>query len=214
MADLIVVGFDNAEDAFKLRDELVQAQKDYLVELADAVVVTRPSEGEYQLHQGVNLTAAGALGGTFWGGLVGLIFLNPLLGAAVGAASGALAGSLTDYGIDDDFIRDIGKTLPTHGAAVFLLARKLNLDKLDERIGGFSGKARIIQTSLSDADEARLRDALAEQAQKVIRTGPAAGAAGRAVGEGAGMKAHQIHHGEVEPASDIEPAAPTSPPKL
>ncbi|PZO66763.1 MAG: hypothetical protein DI498_05785 [Paracoccus denitrificans] len=211
MADLIVVGFDNAEDAFKLRDELVQAQKEYLVELADAVVVTRPSEGEYQLHQGVNLTAAGALGGTFWGGLVGLIFLNPLLGAAVGAASGALAGSLTDYGIDDDFIRGIGKTLPQGGAAVFLLARKLNLDKLDERIGGFSGGARIIQTSLSDADEARLRDALAEQAQSVIRTAPAAGASAT---KGAGMKAHQIHHGEVEPDSDVEPAVPTSPPRL
>ena len=93
MSQLIVIGFDNEADAFALRQELAGAQKEYLLKLEDAVVVTRPTEGEYQLHQALNLTSAGALGGTFWGGLVGLLFLNPLAGAAIGAGAGALAGS-------------------------------------------------------------------------------------------------------------------------
>lgn len=161
MSQLIVIGFDAEADAFALRQELGAAQKEYLLKLEDAVVVTRPTEGEYQLHQALNLTGAGALTGTFWGGLIGLLFLNPLAGAAIGAASGALAGSATDYGINDDFIRQIGKTVPVGSGAVFILAQDFNLDKLMPRLEKYEGRARVIQTSLSDADEARLREALA-----------------------------------------------------
>lgn len=159
MSQLIVVGFDAEEDAFALRKDLAAAQKEYLLRLEDAVVVTRPSAGEYQLHQAMNLTATGALTGTFWGGLIGLLFLAPLAGAAIGAASGALAGSATDYGINDDFIREIGRTVPQGAAAVFILASNVNLDKLLPRLERYAG-ARVIRTSLSDTDEARLRAAL------------------------------------------------------
>lgn len=159
MSQLIVVGFDAEEDAFALRKDLAAAQKEYLLRLEDAVVVTRPSAGEYQLHQAMNLTATGALTGTFWGGLIGLLFLAPLAGAAIGAASGALAGSATDYGINDDFIREIGRTVPEGAAAVFILASNVNLDKLLPRLERYAG-ARVIRTSLSDTDEARLRAAL------------------------------------------------------
>ena len=157
MSQLIVIGFDNAEDAFALRNDLAEAQKEYLLKIEDAVVVTRPTEGEYQLHQALNLTAAGAWGGGFWGALVGLLFLNPLAGAAIGAGAGALAGSATDYGINDDFIRQIGKTVPVGSGAVFILADDVNLDKLLPRLERFGSHGRIIRTSLSDADEARLR---------------------------------------------------------
>ena len=60
MSQLIVIGFDADADAFALRQELGAAQKEYLLKLEDAVVVTRPTEGEYQLHQALNLTVAGA----------------------------------------------------------------------------------------------------------------------------------------------------------
>ena len=77
----------------------------------DVVVVTRDDKGKVKLHQAVNLTAAGAVGGTFWGMLIGMLFLNPMLGAAVGAGSGALSGYLTDIGINNDFMKQIGKAL-------------------------------------------------------------------------------------------------------
>ncbi|ARJ69518.1 DUF1269 domain-containing protein [Paracoccus contaminans] len=160
MPQLIVIGFDRQQDAFALRQEFAAAQSEYLLKLEDAVVVTRPSEGEYQLHQALNLTAAGALGGTFWGGLIGLLFLNPLAGAAIGAGAGALSGSATDYGIPDDFIRQIGKTVPVGSGAVFILADEMNLDKLLPRIAHYGGSARVIKTSLSNEDEARLRETL------------------------------------------------------
>lgn len=185
MSQLIVVGFDVEEDAFALRQELAAAQKEYLLRLEDAVVVTRPSAGEYQLHQALNLTATGALTGTFWGGLIGLLFLAPLAGAAIGAASGALAGSATDYGINDDFIREIGKTVPEGGGAVFILATNFNLDKLLPRLEKYSG-ARVIKSSLSDEDEARLRETLAGTGGQMPRSAPPAATAITPAGSQAG----------------------------
>lgn len=172
MSQLIVIGFDRQQDAFALRQELAAAQAEYLLRLEDAVVVTRPSAGEYQLHQALNLTTAGALGGTFWGGLIGLLFLNPLAGAALGAGAGALSGSASDYGIPDDFIRQIGKTVPVGSGAVFILADGMNLDKLLPRIAHHGDSARVIQTSLSNADEARLRETLSAPSWPARAAGP------------------------------------------
>lgn len=173
MSKLIVIGFDAEADAFALRQDLVAAQKEYLIKLEDAVVVTRATDGEYQLHQAMNLTSAGALGGTFWGGLIGLLFLNPLAGAAIGAATGALAGSATDYGIPDDFIREIGKTVPVGSGAVFILAQDMTVDKLLPRLEKYGSRARVIQSSLSDADEQRLRTALSGAAPGAAVAGAA-----------------------------------------
>lgn len=160
MSELIVIAFDDEPTGFELRTELVRMQQEYLIQMEDAVVVTRPSENDIKLHQAVNLTAAGALGGGFWGTLVGLVFLNPLIGAAVGAASGALAGRLSDVGINDDFIRDTARALPPGGSAVFVLLRKMTADKVLDRLAGFHHRGRVLKTSLSREDEDRLRDAL------------------------------------------------------
>ncbi len=159
MSDLLVIAFDNEAAGFELRTALVNMQKEYLIELEDAVVVTRSAEGKIQLHQAMNLTAAGAVGGGFWGTLVGLLFLNPLLGAAVGAASGALAGKFTDIGINDDFMRDLGNSIPPGGSAVFILVRKMTADKVLAKLESFHLKGHVLKTSLPEAEEARLREA-------------------------------------------------------
>ena len=111
MSNLVVIGFDNAADAFQMRGALARMQAQYLIEMEDAVVVTRDANGAVQLHQAVNLTTAGAVSGAFWGTLIGVLFLNPLLGAAVGAGSGALSGKLADIGINDQFMKDLSATL-------------------------------------------------------------------------------------------------------
>lgn len=160
MSDLLVIAFDDEASAFDLRTELVKLQNEYLIKLEDAVVVTRPTADDIQLHQSLNLTAAGAVGGTFWGTLVGLLFLNPLVGAAVGAGSGALAGYLTDYGINDNFMREIGQKVTPGGSALFLLVREMTGDKVLDRIADFHKRGRVIQSSLSKQDEERLREAL------------------------------------------------------
>src|SRR5262245_58022144 len=104
MSTLVVIGYNDLHQAEEVRLKLWKLQKDYLLDLEDAVVATKDARGKIKLHQAVNLTAAGAVSGGFWGSLIGLIFLNPLLGLAVGAAAGAGSGAHTALGRDDTVI--------------------------------------------------------------------------------------------------------------
>jgi uncharacterized membrane protein len=157
MSNLIVIGFNNEIDAFEMRAALARMQTQYLIEMEDAVVVTRDAKGKAQLHQSMNLTAAGAVSGAFWGTLIGMLFLNPLLGAAVGAGSGALSGKLADIGINDQFMKDLGATLTPGTSALFVLVRKSTPDKVLEGLKAFAGKGRVLQTSLTKDKEEELR---------------------------------------------------------
>ena len=152
MSELIVIGFDDEHTAFEMRAALAKLQKEYLIDMEDVVVVTKDA---------VNLTAAGAVGGTFWGSLIGLIFLNPLLGAAVGAGAGAVSGKLSDIGISDTFMKELGETLTQGTSALFVLVRKATPDKVLEGLKGFKGK--IIQTSLTKDKEEELRAVLEDR---------------------------------------------------
>ena len=160
MANLIAVTFDDTKTAFNLRAALAELQSEYLIEMEDIVVVTREENDKVKLHQPVNLTAAGAAGGSFWGLLIGMVFLNPLLGVAVGAGAGALSGQITDIGINDEFMKELGKGLPEGGAAVFVLVRKATADKVLDRLETFRGKGKVLQTSLTKDSEEELRTLL------------------------------------------------------
>jgi len=158
MSTLVVIGYDDEFKAEEVRLKLRKLQKDYLIDLEDAVVAVKNDKGKVKLHQAINLTAAGAIGGGFWGSLIGLIFLNPLLGAAVGATAGAVSGALTDVGINDKFMKELAETLNPGNSALFVLVRKATPDKVLEEVKGTGGK--ILKTSLSHDDEAKLESAL------------------------------------------------------
>ena len=120
-----------------MRLTLAKLQVEHLIELEDAAVVVKDEHGKIKLKQAVNLTGAGAASGGFWGLLIGILFFNPLLGAAVGAASGALAGAFSDIGVDDNFIRELGETLQPKSSALFVLVRKVTPDKVLEEVSKF-----------------------------------------------------------------------------
>ncbi len=166
MAELVVVGFDNPDDADRVLNELTRLQKEYLIDLEDAVVAIRHADGDVRIKQSVNLVrlgaASGGLSGAIWGSLIGLLFLNPLagfaVGGAIGAGSGALSGSMVDFGIDDDFIKSLGDTLKPDTSALFLLIRKSQPEKVLAELGGYKG--HVIRSSLSPDQEAKLQAAL------------------------------------------------------
>ena len=158
MSTLVVIGYDDPYKAEEVRLKLRKLQKDYLIDLEDAVVAVKDTAGKVKLHQAINLTAAGAVGGGFWGSLIGLIFLNPILGLAVGAAAGAVSGALTDLGIDDHFMKSLAETLKAGSSALFVLVRKATPDKVLEELAGSGGT--VLRSSLSHEDEAKLQAAL------------------------------------------------------
>lgn len=158
MADLIVIAYNSEEKAEAARTKVLELQKEYFIELGDAVVAVRRDNGDVKLNQLVNTTAAGAASGGMWGALVGLLFLNPLVGAALGAGVGALSGRFTDVGIDDKFMKDAAAALTPGQAALCLMIRKVTADKVIPAMAPFGGT--VLRTNLSDEQEARLQAAL------------------------------------------------------
>jgi uncharacterized membrane protein len=157
MSDLVAIAYADLATAQQVAANTAELQKAHEIELEDMVIVERQADGKIKLHQ-PSLAGTGAVTGALWGGLIGLIFLMPLLGMAMGAAAGAAGGALSDYGIDDKFMKELGNELEEGNAALLLLIRKVSVDKVLPQIK-IPGK--VIQTSLDNESEQRLADALA-----------------------------------------------------
>jgi uncharacterized membrane protein len=163
VATLTVLEFDNATGADQMVHALGDLQRQRLITVQDAAVVSWPQGAKkpktQQLH---NLAATGALGGAFWGMLFGLIFFVPILGAAVGAGIGALAGAMTDVGIDDKFIEQARSKLTPGSSMLFALTSDAVPDRVAAAFQGMQGE--LITTNLDNEDEAKLREMFADVA--------------------------------------------------
>lgn len=156
MKKLIVLAFDNQSGALEVRDKLFELQKQEMITMEDAAVVVRDEEGKTNVKQAVSLVGSGAVGGAFWGMLIGLIFLAPVLGMAVGAVSGALGGKFSDIGIDDSFIKEVGETIDPGQSALFLLVTDVQTDRVLDELERYNPE--LLETNLSPADEEKLRE--------------------------------------------------------
>jgi uncharacterized membrane protein len=162
MSDLIAIVYPSEAKAEEVRQHLLKLQKEYLISINDAVIAVKTHDGNIKLNQLVNTTAMGAMTGSFWGLLIGVLFLNPILGVAVGAASGALGGALTDFGIDDNFMKNLAASIHPNDAVLFVLIKSMTADKVLNEIKSAGGV--VLKTSLDETKEKMLRDALATAA--------------------------------------------------
>jgi len=161
MSNLIAIAYPDEATANEVAQTLVELQKEHSIEFDDLVVAIRKDDGKIKLRQSFNPTGSGAAGGALWGGLIGLIFFMPLLGMAIGGATGAAAGAMTDVGVDDKFMKDLGAKLGPGNAAVFVLVRQATADKVLPRVSQYGGE--VIHTSLNEEAEETLREALREK---------------------------------------------------
>lgn len=158
MSNLIAVAYDDVETAKRVVDALGELSTEHSITLDDVVIAEHRPDGKIKLHQSAKPGAVGAAGGAMWGGLIGLLFLAPFLGMAVGAAAGGAAGAMTDVGVDDNFVKNLGEDLKPGAAALIVLVRESTPDKVLPRISPYGG--RVIHSSLSDDAEAGLQEAL------------------------------------------------------
>jgi uncharacterized membrane protein len=157
MSDLVAIAYPDLATAQEVAGNAGRAVQAHELELDDMVIVERRDDGKVKLHQ-PSAAGAGAAMGALWGGLIGLIFFVPLFGMAIGAASGAAAGKLSDYGVDDKFMKELGDQLQPGGAAVIFLVRKMSPDKI---LPNIKIEGKVIQTSLDNEREQQLSEALA-----------------------------------------------------
>ncbi len=156
MTTLTVWKFDSASGAADVLTKLTERQKEQLIEIQDAAIVSwKEGKKKPKTRQAVNLAASGSLDGAFWGFLFGLIFFVPVFGMVVGAAAGALSGSLADYGIDDDFIKSVRAKVTEGTSALFLLTGQVTVDKIEDIFQ--ESKAELIQSNLTREQEEKLQ---------------------------------------------------------
>ncbi|WP_454624179.1 DUF1269 domain-containing protein [Bradyrhizobium cenepequi] len=162
MSDLVAIVYPSEAKAEEVRQRLLKLQKEYLITMNDAVIAVKTDSGSVKLNQLVNTTTVGALSGSFWGLLIGVLFLNPIVGVAIGAASGALGGALSDFGINDSFMKELAAKIQPGNAALFVLIKHMTADKVLKEIKDAGGV--VLKTSLDETKEKALRDALANTA--------------------------------------------------
>ena len=156
MSDLVAIAYQDLPTAERVASNVREAVEGHVIEVEDLVIVERTGDGKVKLHQ-PSLAGIGAASGAMWGGLIGLIFLMPLMGMAFGAAAGAAGGAAADSGVDDDFLNRLGSELEPGKAAVIVLVHKMSADKVLPEI---KETGTVIQTSLSNEDESALQKAL------------------------------------------------------
>lgn len=164
MSDLVAIVYPSEDKAEDVRQRLFRLQKEYLITISDAVIAVKTESGSIKLNQLVNTTVSGAMSGSFWGLLIGVLFLNPIVGVALGAASGALGGALSDFGINDAFMKELSASIQPGNAALFVLVKNMTADKVLTEIKDAGGV--VLKTSLDETKEKILRDALAGVAEK------------------------------------------------
>jgi uncharacterized membrane protein len=162
MSTLTAWKFDTPDGAQAALKELGDLQSQELIHVLDAAVVSweagKKKPKTTELH---DTKKAGALGGGFWGLLFGLIFFVPILGLAIGAAAGALIGSMADVGISDSFIKDVRAQVTPGTSALFLLSSDVVFDRVRDEFSDTG--AQLITTNLSGEQEAKLREAFADE---------------------------------------------------
>jgi len=157
MSNLVAIAYDDLDQAQRVMGSLGDLVKEHSLTLEDAVIVEHKANGKLKLHQ-PSLAGLGAASGALWGGVIGLLFLVPVFGMAVGAAAGAAGGAASDYGVDDNFVKELGAQLPAGGAAVIVLVQEATRDKVVPEISKYGG--RVIQSSLSNDQQEAFQEAL------------------------------------------------------
>ena len=157
MSQLIVITFDNQEDAGKALKSLRQVEKSGRLKLVDTAVVVKDAEGKTHVK---NEVSSGTETGAVVGGILGpfLTFAFPLAGIAIGAGAGALIGKMFDTGVDQKFVKDVQAALQPNQSALFLVGDSGDPSAVLAALRSYQGQ--VYQTTLSTELEEQLRKAL------------------------------------------------------
>lgn len=151
----VVIKYDTADQAAKVRATIRDLSHQGLVKLDDAAMVSRSDEGKLDIH---NELDRGVKWGALLGGGVGLLLagiLFPVAGLVIGAAAGAAIGATTDIGLSKNYVKEVGEGLQPGESALFMIVREGNSDAVLAALRQHQGQ--VLQTTLPPGMDANLR---------------------------------------------------------
>jgi uncharacterized membrane protein len=158
MSNLVVITFDNPDEALKVRESLKKMEGEGYLKLDDSAVVVKEADGKVHLKNEMDRgTQAGAIGGSMVGLLIGSIMF-PVAGLVLGALGGGLVGHLFDKGVDQQFVKDVTEKMAPGSSAIFFILRGNDPGMAIATLRQYDGE--IYQTTLPEEAEEALRDAL------------------------------------------------------
>jgi uncharacterized membrane protein len=170
MKDMLVLGFDGVDTAANVKSKLLDLNSQYLLTIDQVVEVVRKPDGQVKIKEEPRLTGVGALGGAFWGLLIGLVFFVPGLGLATGAVSGAILGHFAKYGISKDYMKQIDEAIQPGQSGLFILAEDVKVDRVVPMLASYH--PRVLRTSLTMEQEAKLKEAFGSPSGPIASTIP------------------------------------------
>ena len=159
MPDLIAIGYDDEETAYRAAEEVYRLAQDLVIEPEAVAIISRDKNGKYKVTTNHHPVAEGATWGMLWGTLFGLLFFVPVFGLAVGGALGALFGAIDRIGINKEFQREVREMVQPGTSALFMVVDKVTPDKAVAALSKFGG--RVLKSSLSSDAEQKIQEALA-----------------------------------------------------
>ena len=158
MSNLVVLTFDDTEQAGQAFEAIKKAQGSGHLKLDDAAVIVKQESGKVEIK---NTLDTGVKWGVVGGGLLGLLLASvffPLAGLAIGAIAGGLIGKSLNLGVDQKFVKDVTETLKPGSSALFLIGSAEHPDVMLAVLRPFQGT--IYQTTLPTEAVEALQDAL------------------------------------------------------
>jgi uncharacterized membrane protein len=158
MSEIIVLTFDNENEAGEVLESLRKAQRSDHLSLDDTAVVVKDAEGKIHVKNEVDRgVKVGIIGGGLLGLLIGgLVF--PFAGLLFGGVAGGIVGKLADTGVDQKFVKDVSEALTPESSAIFFLVRSAYPDAALATLKPYQGE--VFHTSLSTEAEENLRSYL------------------------------------------------------
>jgi uncharacterized membrane protein len=143
MRDLAVLTFQSETGAQRVWWTVCELPRQELIAL-DAATVVRRQDGKPKVIQATSLVG---------------------FALAIGTVISALGGHFTDIGIDDAFIREVGRKIQPGTSALLLLVRRATMDRVLDTLEPYTPE--VLRASLSIDAEAKLRAAFGDHDEEV-----------------------------------------------
>ena len=159
MSYVIVIVYDQEDEASKARQSIKSLEKEGRISLDDAAVITKDADDKVHVKNEMDRDVGiGLLGGSLVGLLIAGIFF-PIAGILIGALGGGLIGKMVSNGVDKKFIKDVQEAMKPGNSALFLVIKSNDPGMAVEALRQYKG-GTIFHSSLDDDVEKELRDSI------------------------------------------------------